>query len=76
MLPKDDPESSKSYIETLRFGTPASATVTGGWLQQDRAVLKVEGKDTDGNGQRGLVLMVRDGARWREETKELTTVWK
>jgi hypothetical protein len=76
MLPKDDPAASKSYIETLRFGVPATAQVSGGWLQGDRAILKVEGKDGDGNTQRGVVLMAKDGAHWREENKDMTTVWK
>ena len=76
VLPKDDPASAKSYVETLKFGTPASAAVTGGWQDGDRAVLKVEGKDSDGNTQRGVVLMVKDGDRWREENKDLATIWK
>lgn len=76
MLPKDDPAAAKSYIETLRFGVPASATVSGGWLQEERAILKVEGKDADGNTQRGVVLMAKDGALWREENKDMTTIWK
>jgi hypothetical protein len=75
VLPADDPASAKSYIETLKFGTPASAKVTGGWQDGDRAVLKVEGKDGDGNAQRGVVLMVKDGERWREENKDLATIW-
>jgi hypothetical protein len=76
MLPKDDAAATKSYIETLRFGVPASAAVSGGWLQGERAVIKVEGKDGDGNTQRGVVLMAKDGAHWREENKDMTTVWK
>jgi hypothetical protein len=75
MLPKDNEESSKSYVEGLRYGLPASATVTGGWLQGDRAILKVDGKDGDGNAQRGVVLMVRDGDRWKEESKDLKTIY-
>ena len=75
VLPKDDPESSKSYLETLKYGTPASAKVTGGWQQEDRAIIKVEGKDGDGNTQRGVVLMVKDGERWKEENKDMTTIW-
>jgi hypothetical protein len=75
MLPKDDPESAKSYVETLKYGTPASATVTGGWLQGERAILKIDGKDGDGNVQRGVVLLVKEGGRWREENKDLATVY-
>jgi hypothetical protein len=75
MLPKDDAEASKSYVDMLRYSTPLGAKVDGGWLQADRAILKVEGKDGDGNVQRGLVLMVKDGERWKEENKDLTTVW-
>ena len=76
MMPKDNEESTKSYIEGLRFGVPVSATVSGGWSQGERAILKVEGKDSDGNTQRGVVLMVKDGERWKEESKDMTTIWK
>jgi hypothetical protein len=75
MLPKDDEESSKSYVDMLRYSTPVKAKVTGGWLQDGRAILKVEGKDSDGNAQRGIVLVVKDGDRWREESKDLNTIW-
>jgi len=76
MMPKDNEESTKSYIEGLRFGVPVSAKVGGGWSQGERAILKVEGKDSDGNTQRGVVLMVKDGERWKEESKDMTTIWK
>lgn len=76
MMPKDNEESTKSYIEGLRFGVPVSAKVGGGWSQGERAILKVEGKDSDGNTQRGVVLMVKDGERWKEENKDMTTIWK
>ena len=76
MLPKDDAESSKSYIEMLRYSTPLDAKVTRGWLQGDEAVIAVEGKDNDGNIQRGVVRMIKDGERWKEEGKDITTIWK
>jgi hypothetical protein len=75
MLPKDDPESSKSYIETLQYGVPKTATVTGGWLQGERAILKVDATDRDGNKQRGVVLMTKSGETWSKDSEELTTLW-
>lgn len=75
MLPADDAESSKSYIEMLRYSTPIDAKVTRGWLDGDQAVIAVEGKDGDGNAQRGVVRMVRDGDRWKEDGKDIATVW-
>ncbi|MCI1730494.1 MAG: hypothetical protein LKM32_14265 [Chiayiivirga sp.] len=75
MMPKDDPESTKSYIEGLRYGVPATATISGGWQQPDRVILKVDAKDSDGNTQRGVVAMVKDGDTWKEDGKDLTTVW-
>jgi hypothetical protein len=76
MLPKDDAESSKSYIDMLRYSTPIDAKVTRGWLQGDTAVIAIEGKDGDGNEQRGVVRMVKDGERWKEDGKDISTVWK
>jgi hypothetical protein len=76
MLPKDDAEASKSYIETLRYSTPIDAKVTRGWLQEDVAVIAVEGKDSDGNTQRGVVRLVKDGERWKEDGKDISTIWK
>jgi hypothetical protein len=76
MLPKDDAESSKSYIEMLRYSTPIDAKVTRGWLQGEEAVIAVEGKDSDGNTQRGVVRMVKDGERWKEDGKDIATIWK
>ena len=53
-LPEGDEASVKSSLESLRYSTLASATVSGGWLKGDRAILKVEGKDGDGNTQREI----------------------
>lgn len=75
-LPEGDEASVKSSLESLRYSTLASATVSGGWLQGERAILKVEGKDGDGNTQRGVIMMVKDGERWKEESKDMTTIWK
>lgn len=75
MLPEGDEASVKSSLESLRYSTLASATVSGGWQQGDRAILKVEGKDGDGNTQRGVIEMVKEDGRWKEGSKDMTTIW-
>lgn len=76
MLPKDDPESSKSYLESMQSDAVRGAKISGGWLQGERAILKVDGKDGDGNTRRGMVLLQRDGEQWKEESKDMNTIWK
>jgi hypothetical protein len=75
MMPADDEESTKSYIEGLSYSVPASAKVTGGWLQRDKAVIKVEAKDSDGNNQRGVVLMAKEDGTWKQQSADLSTIW-
>ena len=76
MLPEDDEESTNSTIEMMQYGLPRDATVAGGWLFDARAVLKVEGKDEDGNKQRGIVELIEEDGRWSESGRSLNTVWE
>lgn len=42
------------------------ATVQGGWIKGDTAVLVIEGKNGAGSTERGGVLMTRENNTWRE----------
>ena len=53
------------FFEVLAMNYPKSATVTGGLMKGDNAVLEIEGTDHDGKKIKGEFVMKKAAGNWR-----------
>jgi hypothetical protein len=58
-------------LEDEALYKPVKVTVLGGWVDGDRAQLRVEGPGRFGGKFAGRVMMVREGGAWKVEAQEL-----
>jgi hypothetical protein len=67
---EDEKEIAKA-LETEALHKPVKVTVLGGWIDGDRAQIKVEGPGRYGGMYAGRVMMVKDGGRWKVDEQNL-----
>lgn len=55
----------ESVIEILAMNHPTAAEIVGGWIDGDRAQLRIKGPHSFGQTIRGRVGMENDGGSWK-----------
>jgi hypothetical protein len=58
-------------LESEALHKPVKVTIAGGWVDGDRAQLRVEGPGRLGGTFSGRVMMVREGGRWKVDEQSL-----
>jgi hypothetical protein len=66
----DETEIAKA-LESEALHKPVRVTVSGGWIDGDRAQIRVEGPGRLGGTFSGRVMMVREGGRWKVDEQNL-----
>jgi hypothetical protein len=67
----DDEKEIAKALESEALHKPVKVTVLGGWIDGERAQIKVEGPGRLGGVYAGRVMMVRDGGRWKVDEQNL-----
>jgi hypothetical protein len=67
---EDEKEIAKA-LETEALHKPVSVKVLGGWIDGDRAQIRVEGPGRLGGTYSGRVMMIKDGGRWKVDEQNL-----
>ena len=68
-------EEIADSIESMRWGWPVEATITGGLDRGDVAVLRVVGTDVEGKTLNGRVMMEKTEQGWQEGAIDLDTLY-
>lgn len=71
---RDDPTAAKEALKSLRDGQPLHVEIARGLLDDEHAILWVEGVDRDEIHRRGRLLMRRAEGAWRYADSNLDSV--
>lgn len=66
-VPETPPKAADmgQYFHGLALNYPKTASVTGGLVKGDRALLDIQGKDNDGKRIKGVVAMKKTAGQWQ-----------
>lgn len=67
----DSEKEIAKALEQESLHKPVKVTVSGGWIDGDRAQIRVEGPGRFGGTYAGRVMMVREGGRWKVDEQSL-----
>lgn len=67
----EDDNAKARALEDEALHKPVRVTIGGGWVEGDRAMLKVEGPGRFGGSYAGRVMMEREGGAWKVASQEL-----
>jgi len=67
----EDDKAKARALEDEALHKPVRVTISGGWIDGDRAMIRVEGPGRFGGTYAGRVMMQREGGAWKVASQEL-----